>query len=1159
MKKTSNKNKLILPISTIAISSLAIVSSNLLNNHNNASSKVELKSISSNENQKNNLTNPNELFYLSKQLDSTVNPWNDEKNEANQENVNKWKDFYNNLLKISGTSSTKDELVEIARQVIGVATLKDFYKKLDEYKKDNPFLSDAVIQSIKETLKQESGYKESINEVEGINTIKDKLLSISGIVEGTRIALTSNSITQTDLSQTTTQTPNPFKANSKTLSIAGENYVQLVKIGEIDPSVAGNYALSFKYKKSASSASVSGSLIIKNNESQLTNNKDDLSKMLSSFDVFGRWHLGANGSIGTGSYNKDMENFILQAKTEGDKTTIEVLVRLKTGESFSDLQWANDNLLQGGTNLTKGSKFGILDVQADDSKTFKSAILKPSTTTREEYPTSGKLIDDISNAKLIKKVTFFSDTLTSKVATSATIDPNKPNISKKANRTLEFYQYENVNFSLPLYYAVASKSDESTKSYSYDPINIYTNGVDSKAQQTILLESLPNNPTTLSPNTYNMFSGLKDALPEAAKTDFQDASKIQLVSSYYSQTKLTNQKLVFYDGFYAIGTRDEGWSSIDRNNDVKLIRISDPTSKIFAEKPSTTTESGASTSISGIQAQEAINERSAVLGFLSNVYEEFSKPNSGEFENERYSFTTGIWSAKGPNNSNISYENIKVEGSANAVYNRLNDVWSKLAPIMNKLFANLGANPNRYKVSDTNSSKSIIESYLAFVSPFTVNASQLESEISKAVGIVKAEVGGDITETTTYDKLTTETKKKLASTVIELIKIQFGTIDNEFKLRLNEPIYSALSKIINSMDNKVNSSISAPSSIFSSRNVPNGPTNLIYYQPNKWDNIVKEGEVTIKQAIKSIFDLLYFKNGSNILLGTSIYGVSKGTTQIGDQSSLLNVFKSLNPESLTSFDADAFTTQADKLLVYNKLFTTFTNLDLQSYVNEMLKTGNTISTTNLVNSIKTSVVEIIQKLGGRIKRESKSINSEPVSTFYLDDIISGTNAITALEWRYTQLTSSSSGNVEIINKIKEILTTNSQFEAYELSTWSNVIKGLYDFRKYSAEFSGRNGGDAVDEIAKKMILDSTILAPRSKDAIAAAVILEKIVSYMWWIVVALIGAGVLVSSTVGIATKDQRVKLSSRPILKWLLISGIVLGMGILAIALAIGIPPILI
>lgn len=1157
MKKTSNKNKLILSISTVAVSSLAIVSSNLLNNSNNVSSKIELNSISSNENQKNNLTNPNELFYLSSKLDSTVNPWDDAKKEANAENLKKWKDFYNNLSKASGTSTTKDELVEIARQVIGVVTLKETYKKLDEYQKNDPFLTDAVIQSMKDTLKQESGFKDSISEVENIDNINEKLLSISGIVEGTKIALNSSSITITDLSATSTN-PAPSNTDSK-LSIAGEGYTQLVKIGEIDPTAAGNYALSFKYKKSQSSASVSGSLIIKNTESQLDSNKSDLSKMLSSFDVFGRWHLGASGSIGTGSYNKEMENFVLQAKTVDSKTTIEVLVRLKQGESFSDLQWANDNLLQGATNLAKGSKFGILDVQADDTRTFRSAILNPNSTTsptREDYPTTGKLIDNIEDTKLIKKVTFYSDSLTSKVQSFSSSSDQY--ISKKANRLLEFYQYEDIKLSLPLYYAVASKSDPSTKSYSYDPINIYTNGVDSKSQQTILLESVAGSATTLSPNSYNMFSGLKDALPEEVRKDFQDSSKIQLSSTYYSAQKITNQKIAFYDGFYAIGNREEGWSSIDRNNEVKQIRITDPTAKIFAEKPYTTEETGNSTT-SGIQAQETVNERLAILGFLSKVYEEFSKSNSGTFENERYDFTTGIWSAKGPNNSNISYENIRVEGSANAVYNKLNEVWSKLVPIMNKLFSNLGASENRYKITETNTSKSIIESYLAFVSPFTVNASQLESQVSKAVDIVKKELNGEITETATYESLTDATKKELAKIMIELIKIQFGTIDNEFKLRLNEPIYSALSKTIDDIENKVSSSISSPTTIFTSRNVPEGPTNLIYYQPSKWNSVVVNGEVSIKQAFKSIFDLLYYKNVSNTLLGTSIYGASKSTNPNGDPSSLFNTFKSLSPEALTSFESDAYTTQQDKLQVYNKLFTTFTNLDLQFYVNEMLRTGNAISTTNLTNSIKTSVVEIIQKLGGSIKRDSKSINSESVSTFYLDDIIAGTNAIIALEWRYTQLTSSNSNDIELINRIKDILTTNPQFESYELSIWSNIIKGLYDFKKYSAEFSGREGVDALDAIAREIVLDKTILAARSKESIAAAIILEKIVSYMWWIVVALIGAGVLVSSTVGIATKDQRVKLSSRPILKWLLISGIILGMAILGVALAIGIPPILI
>lgn len=143
---------------------------------------------------------------------------------------------------------------------------------------------------------------------------------------------------------------------------------------------------------------------------------------------------------------------------------------------------------------------------------------------------------------------------------------------------------------------------------------------------------------------------------------------------------------------------------------------------------------------------------------------------------------------------------------------------------------------------------------------------------------------------------------------------------------------------------------------------------------------------------------------------------------------------------------------------------------------------------------------------------------------------------------------------ELYEKINTILNTNSQYSPSELGIWSNIINGKYDFAKFTQELSGRDSVDSLEKMISALVKDENILALRSTPDASALTELEKVLKQLWWIIVALVGVGVLVASSISVATKDRQIKLSARPVLKWLLISGIILGLTVATLAILFGV-----
>ncbi|MBR3571245.1 MAG: hypothetical protein IKL15_01085, partial [Mycoplasmataceae bacterium] len=223
MKKVNGKNKIIL-LSSLSFSALAssvVVSSALetkpnINVESIPTASFNLKNqrdISNNINQLENLQNPNELFFTSDKLDptnasvvtptttpSTPTPTPNSKNTTTTPtediattNLNKWKKFKENLTSLpTATSSTLvTELIEVCDQVQKTYDLNKALKELEELAKTNTLIEQTLPQ-LKEAIISSSNSYQDMNQIPNINLVNEKLLQLSGIVEGEEIGLIKN-------------------------------------------------------------------------------------------------------------------------------------------------------------------------------------------------------------------------------------------------------------------------------------------------------------------------------------------------------------------------------------------------------------------------------------------------------------------------------------------------------------------------------------------------------------------------------------------------------------------------------------------------------------------------------------------------------------------------------------------------------------------------------------------------------------------------------------------------------------------------------------------------------------------------------------------------------------------------------------------------------
>lgn len=1144
MKSQKNNKKIILSSlilsSVVATATALTVVSSQQNNlkFKNVESLLSSKQNKQVSNQEVNIQNPDEVFYSSQKLNEK-NPWDEttppgSEIQANKELFEKVKANIEKLKELNGESNSLKSLEQIPKEVEGFLKFKDFEKKYI----DSGLVGILPWEQVKDNVLQQLGAKENFNDVSNISNYAPILRSMSGIIENGSVIrnISNKKYKLTDISANNVDSMTTDLTGVE--SVAGVGYKNLVKIAEINLTENKNYILSFEYLKNSNLKRAKGKLILKNNDGQL-NNTQDLREAYKNFDIFGRFDLSSSDKIDQGSFTKLMKNFVIQK----NGSTLSILIRTNEEESFNNLKFETES------DMGTPTKFGILNVQADSSKTFLDYV-----ENRENADVVGKLMQEQSEtANQINTVQFYSQ----KLLTTRIRGVDK----FSQNREINFYQGANQNIKFDLNYVTSKNADL----FTYDLLTSYDGGINTNKPISLNLEFDGTKPTEISEANkfYDFFPTLKDNLPTDIKEQFPNISTINIKSELISKT--AKQTISFSDNFYGLGTRNEGWQNVNVANSYE-IQIPNLLDKVFFEKPEFLTEQASDTKNSTYTAIEKVDEKSSVVKMFSTIYQKWADNDLASLPEQRFSVNSvpviGFESAGGEyKNIELKTESINV-ANGHELYNKFNAYWKDVATIIQKYFdSEFKNNEDRYKVNSTNSASKVITTWMLGNFENIPNINDVSNILNEAVGYWNKDsyVQANPNAIPNFEQLQQATKEGLSNSLWKLVVLQYSAIVNEFSSIQLLPIYQKFTTLM--QDNTVaeRKVIKTPAEIleFIEKNDNNGTPQFIKYKSGAISNgLTSTKQAKFSEVVKSIIDLFKFGNEKGKSGLWLVDGIISDT--------IIN--ENFREIDLLSFQPSLTTSgKQAQMRVYNAILSFFGYSFNNSY-DEFLKNPSTqqfelkFNVNGKSDATLNDVFEdIVEKISSSTPTNKfKFPTGGSISSYWLDDIITGSNIVSSLKWKLNSIPSTLNTDTSIQTKVKERIKqilVHQQAKSSELSAWANALKsGSWDYLTLSKTFSGREGDEIIKRF-KEITQDKVILAKRTETFSSAELkAISDSIKYIWFIVVALIGTGIIVSSTLGIVTKAKQAKLSAHPVIKWILISLIVLGLAIVVSSIAIGV-----
>ena len=1200
--KTKKEKRILIGLTCLSLAAIAPVALiNPIKNNNHFEQNVQApfnnknRQITDNIATPDNIKNPDEVFYLSEDL-KNLNVWNDGTNGSgseNQTNKKKFEDLNQNITNIAGESDAKNNLLEIKKDIDKYLD----YKKIEAKWQTDQDLPDVMPwEDIKDIIKQNlDNPAETFDEILTIDpeSVKTNLLRLSGITEENspvnsinNLSGKANAPTKNDLLNAKATTP-PF---AKTVNnLAGTNYNTLIKVAEIDLQEQNNYVLEYSYRESATATDAKSYLIIKNDKGQVKD-AENLNKAYQSLDIFGRYdQLGAGNQIGSSSFKEEQENIVLRKMDD----KLEIMVRLKNSEIISKMSFSAE--------YGQPIKFGILDVQADENNTFRSLIESMGNNTGGTGSNNNQLMKPNSSSTntddQLVKIQFFTSEFVSKKKTAAKPFSTREDVSSEANRTLEVYQGydDDYTFSMDLNYITRFATDSTGN--DYEPIKQYVAGVATNKVESLDLKFDGKNGSVANEgkNTYNFFDLLKQNMAPEIKDVFPDVSTIKVKSSV--KNGVAKQTITYSDQFYLIGNPASKVGVIT-SGDIKM-KIPNMLDKIFVEEPNVYKTSVAPNPFtlknkdqsvledpvkaeveSEIKATEQIDEKVNVIKTLAEVYSKWSQNDAG-FNNVKHNLNVSKinFVQSGSTFKDIKIVRETISKTGYEIYNDLNQYWPGIANLIQKIFnQDFTNNSGRFSITANNSAQTIVDKFFVNNFEFIPNYAQVDQVISEAIKawnedpFFESNTDGSIPSLT---QLSSETQKKFAELLARLVEIQFDAIIKEFESNQMFPLYKEFSTILAATETSSRLMINETSVLLEQNLVANGGPTLIKYKEGAWDKISKTENITVKKQLLSLVKLLAFGKTDDDLTNLA--------DGILTNPLIALKFKEFEPDNFVNFEeSQSINTKLNQMRILDGILSYFGYSFSESYVDFVNNpTPGPLRLVFKLNGKATDLTfsqvleDIIQKLDQK-GNEYKPTANESYSSYWIDNIIAGTNVIRSMNWKLKQLNgvvppaqvnqlatnretpTESWQPKDVIAKINDILAQQQASPAEQAAWYSAMTNGSKDFNAFASAFSGRTNND-LDKMFNELTKDSVIMARRTidyNDGFLAS--LTEALRYVWFILVALIGVGVMSSSIAGIANRSRQEKLSTHPIIKWLLISLIGLGALVTILALAFGIPTVL-
>ncbi len=756
--------------------------------------------------------------------------------------------------------------------------------------------------------------------------------------------------------------------------------------------------------------------------------------------------------------------------------------------------------------LRDGDQFSNIKVSGVSNFGIVNSTIDSTVPT---YPTD----DTITNIK------FFSTDL---LVSNASYTDVGGTSNTKINKKYEYYLGNDTEFNLNLFYK--NKQDQAYK----DLFGFEGDKVSATKKQSLILGVLEGAISNIG-STKIEFSD--EVMAEIGVSD-DDLSQL----SVSLKTETSTTKNIYKQGLYfndLMGFSVSGVPIPSRTGFVISLNTI-LTKKIFFEDPGFVSDTTVKPAVSTAISSKWINSESEVIAYLAKIYESWSKEDQGvgvtKLGQKLYNKIT--YSQEGQIYKDISWRSESNDYTGREMYSSIVDEYSIYQEIMEQLMPSEPWNlKNIYEIGVGGTANDIVKERLLSIE----NKAQRQLILDNVKLII---------DSTSKDKdLLVE--KQLA----ELIKIKFAEMKDVLINPINEFYYKEIKKYLDSnVDNKMK--ITDVNS-FLKFDQTAGLFNWTSSNPK----VLETADVlTGSQKMKSLFDLLYFGekeyNSKITYFGNSIF--SAISTNGGEQS-VLELFTSFasNQETLSSFNSLASQTKINSINIYDRLLSTF-GFGINNITENSLETGNAIELKWGEVDFATAIDTIFQKLNPS-SREKVNILEKNYEYNILSSLITSSNIYNSLMFRKENTPIGVVSPEKDLIKIMNIL--DAGITSYKnIFVWSRIQKIGNDIEVYTTDFSMNLSQTKIlsDEIKTSIDILDRIIEEESALFQINPFINVQIV---WPILVGLIAVGMIVVSSISLAGTQKRLKLSSKPVVKTMLIIVILISIASLGLIGGLVIP----
>lgn len=558
---------------------------------------------------------------------------------------------------------------------------------------------------------------------------------------------------------------------------------------------------------------------------------------------------------------------------------------------------------------------------------------------------------------------------------------------------------------------------------------------------------------------------------------------------------------------------------------VKIALGSKITEKIFFEDPGFVPQTPASTEITSSIARKWTNTENEVITKLGEFYGKWAAGNEpigstklGEKFYNKISYEKIDNTFK-----NITWKNESNDYSGQEMYQSIVDEYAIYQQILKQLIPTGAPQRNIFEVGPGGTAGDIVKNTLLTID----NKAQRTLIINNVKEIIDS--------TSPLKDLLIE--KQLA----ELVRIKFSEMKTSLTNPINSFYYSEIKKYLDS--EVTDKSKIADVNTFLQFDLENGLFNLISSKI-----LETPAELTGSQKMKSLFDLLYFgaktyPDSATTFFGNSIFSALSTN---GGNESILDLFVSFNSNQLvlSDFSSSVSQTQIDSINIYDRLFSIF-GFGINEITENSLETGQEIELRWNGTDLSSAVNIIFNKFNSSAV-EKVIILEKEYEYNVLNALITSANIYNSLIFRRNNppqgIESVEADAIKIRNVLEAGITSSRN-----IFTWSRIQKIGNDIDLYTTYFS-KNVSETLklsEEIKTQAdILDRFI---EEQDALFKVNPFLN-VQIVWPILIGLIAVGMIVVSAIALTGTQRNVKLSSKPVVKTMLIIAILISVAALGV-----------